>query len=173
MEFEKNENKLEKSVLGLLVRQKFICESAILSTEQMVELMNLCKFSSDRKWKLVFRATTDGFGAKDFHSKCDSYQNSLVVIKSINGNVFGGYTKQSWPGYTIWKTDPNVFLFSFINQDKTKLIMKCRNPTYAIFASSRLGPTFGSNDLTITNNSNTSRGCFSDLGTLFEHPDYA
>ena len=60
----------------------------------MVELMSLRKFPSDQKWKLIYRATRDGFDANEFHFKCDSYQNSLVIIKSTYGNVFGGYTEQ-------------------------------------------------------------------------------
>ena len=110
MKFEKNENKLEKSVLGLLVRQKSNCESTILSSGQMAELMSICKFPSDQKWKLIYRATRDGFDAKDFHSKCDSYQNSLVIIKSSNCNVFGGFTEVSWSGSSIKKGYECIFI---------------------------------------------------------------
>ena len=112
--------------------------------------MSLCKFPLYQKWKLIYRATRDGFGASDFHSKCDSYQNSLVIIKSTNGNVFGGYTQQSWSGNTEYKSDPNAFLFSFINQHKTKLIMKCNNQN-AICTNRRYGPLFGIADLNICN----------------------
>ena len=98
MKFEKNENKIEKSVLGLLVKQQFICESAIVSSGQMTELMSLCQFSLNQEWKLIYRATRDGFGATDFHSKCDRYQNSLMIIKSTKGYVFGSYTEKNWSG---------------------------------------------------------------------------
>jgi len=169
IKFEKNENKLEKSVLGRLVKQ---IESIILSSEQMTELLNLCQFSPSQKWKLIYRATRDGFGAADFHSKCDSYQNSFVIIKSTNGNVFGGYTQQSWSS-NDWKTDPNAFLFSFINQHNTKVIMKCIEPSYAIGANISYGPIFGGgNDILICNNSNTSNGSYSNLGRSYKHPNY-
>jgi len=178
MKFEKNENKIEKSVLGLLVKQQFICESAILSIGQMTELMSLCEFSLNQKWKLIYRATRDGFGTADFHSKCDSYQNSLVIIKSTNGNVFGGYTEQNWSPHQHYKTDPNAFLFSFINQHNTKIVMKCTDPSYAIFARRGNGPTFGGafgggRDLHICNNSNTSNESYSNLGISYKHPNYA
>jgi len=173
MKFERNENKLDRLVLGSLVGQKFFYESAILSGRQMTELMSLCQFSLNQKWKLIYRATRDGFGAADFHSKCDSYQNSLVIIKSTNGNVFGGYTEQNWSGDNQWKSDPNAFLFSFINHHNTKIIMKCINPTCAIRASSEYGPTFGGGaDLFICNDSNTSNESSSNLGNSFKHPNY-
>jgi hypothetical protein len=174
MKFEKNENKLDRSVLGSLMKQQFICESTILSNEQMTELMALCKLSLNQNWKLIYRATRDGFGLNDFHSKCDIYQNTLVIIKSTKGNVFGGYTEQNWSHLGDYKNDPNAFLFSFINKHNAKIIMKCTDPTYAIFAYNQNGPTFGRGcDLKICNNSNTSDGSYSDLGHSYNHPNYA
>jgi len=173
MYFEKNENKLDKLVLGSLAKHPFIVRSAILSDEQMTELMILCKFPLIQKWNLIYRATRNGFGAKDFHSKCDSYQNSLVIIKSTKGNVFGGYTEQNWSPQHLCKTDPNAFLFSFINQHNTKLILKCTDPSQAIFTSSEHGPTFGAgHDLRICNNSNTTNENYSKLSTSYNHPNY-
>ena len=135
--------------------------------------MALCEYPESQKWKLIYRATRDGFGAKDFHSKCDSYQNSLVIIKSTNGNVFGGYTQQSWSGIMKYKADPSAFLFSFINQHNTKLIIKCTHPSYAIFTFSEYGPLFGAgHDLHIYSNSNTSGGSYSNLGDSYNHPSY-
>jgi len=98
MKFEKNENKLDRLVLGKLAKHPFIDQSAILSSDQSAELMILCEFSLKHKWKLIYRATRDGFGATDFHSKCDRYQNSLMIIKSTKGYVFGGYTEKNWSG---------------------------------------------------------------------------
>jgi hypothetical protein len=98
MKFEKNENKLDKLALGLLAKHSFNVQSDILLSRQMAELMSLCKFWLNQKWKLIYRATRDGFGATDFHSKCDRYQNSLMIIKSTKGYVFGGYTEKNWSG---------------------------------------------------------------------------
>jgi len=174
MKFERNENKLDRLVLGKLGKHPFIDQSAILSNEQMTELMILCKFSLNQKWKLIYKATRDGFGAADFHSKCDSYQNSLVIFKSTNGNVFGGYTKQSWSGYDQWKSDQNSFLFSFINQHDKKIVMKFTKDSQAINADSKYGPIFGMGiDLLICNNSNTRNESFSNLGYNYKHPSYA
>jgi hypothetical protein len=43
---------------------------------------------------LIYRASQDGFEANDFHSKCDQKPNTLMIIKSEHGNIFGGYTEQ-------------------------------------------------------------------------------
>jgi len=174
IKFVRNENKLANSVLGFLMRGKLNFESVILSNELMLELINLCQFPVNQKWKLIYRATRDGFGAADFHSKCDSYQNSLVVIKSTNGNVFGGYTEKSWHTFSVggYKADGNALLFSFINQYNTKVVMKCTDE-FAIYSSSECGPIFGGGyDLYICNNSNTSKESYSNLGRIYKHPNF-
>lgn len=53
--------------------------------------MSLCEFSADQEWNSLYRASQDGFEAAQFHSKSDNKPNTLVLIKSANGNVFGGY----------------------------------------------------------------------------------
>jgi len=50
----------------------------------------------DQKWNLIYKGSKDGFKSRDFHSKCNNKPNTLVIIKSSNGNVFGGYTEKSW-----------------------------------------------------------------------------
>jgi hypothetical protein len=52
-----------------------------------------------------------------------------VIIKSSNGNVFGGYTEQSWSNTGpvsefIDKSDPNAFIFSLINKENRPLKKK-------------------------------------------------
>ncbi len=58
----------------------------------------LQKWTGDHKWKLLFRASERGYRASNFHSYCDNKGTTLVVIKSTNGYIFGGYTTQSWSG---------------------------------------------------------------------------
>ena len=53
------------------------------------------------KWRLIYRASEHGYTAKSFHEYCDDKGPTLVVIKSTNGCVFGGYTTESWSGKGI------------------------------------------------------------------------
>lgn len=45
--------------------------SLILTLDNKKELAKLCSFRDTTKWKLIYRATIDGFSGKDFHMKCD------------------------------------------------------------------------------------------------------
>jgi hypothetical protein len=167
LKFIKGSVKLEKSILGAFELK------GILSKQQMEQLMKLCGFSSDLKWKLIYKATRDGFGSNDFHSKCDNQSNTFVIIKSTNGNVFGGFTEQNWVGQAF-RSDPNAFIFSFINKDDKSIIMKSLGTSHAIYGASFCGPTFGYPfDLSICDYSNTICESCSNLGNGYKHPSYA
>ena len=86
---------------------------------------------------LLYRATVDGDGASDFHSKCDKFKNTLVIVKTKKGLRFGGFTSESWGG-TGDKKDKNAFCFSL---DKMK-IYNCIKGNAAIFAHPNSGPAF-------------------------------
>jgi hypothetical protein len=45
---------------------------------------------------LLWRGSRDGFGAPQFHSRCDAHANTLTVILDTNGNIFGGFTPVKW-----------------------------------------------------------------------------
>ncbi len=89
--FEKNKDKINKSILGISKMINNRMDSVILRGKTS-ELMFLCEFQNTQKWNLIYRASQDGFEAANFHSKCDNKPNTLVIIKSENGNIFGGYT---------------------------------------------------------------------------------
>jgi hypothetical protein len=57
----------------------------------------LCPFPNEAKWKLLYRASVDGFSAKNFHSRCDGFKPTLTIIKeAANNYIFGGFTSAAW-----------------------------------------------------------------------------
>jgi hypothetical protein len=151
-------------------------KSQILTDErQMSELIDLCEFSPNDKWSLLYRGTRDGFGAKDFHSKCDGHSNTLTIFKAKESKfVFGGFTTVSWDKSGYFKPDSNAFLFSLTNKDNQPVKMKIKpnQHVWAICCDSSSGPIFG-DDIVIENNSNTTMDSSSYLGFIYKHPQYA
>jgi hypothetical protein len=47
---------------------------------------------SNKVWKLLYRGSRDGFGASKFHEKCDNESNTLTLIETTKGFIFGGFT---------------------------------------------------------------------------------
>ena len=150
-----------------------ILNSSILTGMNKInELMCLCEFPINQKWKLIYRASQDGFEASTFHTKCDDKPNTFIIIKSKNGNVFGGYTEQTWNHTGGYKTDPNAFIFSLINKiTNYTLKMNCDDHENSIYCSNIDGPTFG-DDLCILDNSNQNKKSYSNLDHSYSHPYY-
>jgi hypothetical protein len=173
--FEKNKDKINRSILGITLVNDIKLDSLILTDQaQIKHLLTLCEFPLNQKWNLIYRASRDGFEASQFHAKCDNKPNTLILIKSTNGNIFGGYTEQSWAhNDDNWRTDLNAFIFSLINQTNRPLKIKCNEPKRAIISHKVFGPRFGNGDLIISNKSNTHSKSFSNLGHSYPHPDYA
>lgn len=109
---------------------------------QIIKIMNLCEFTKQQKFQLLYRASDDGFSSASFHQKCDGIKNKLTIIKSLNGNIFGGYTGAAWDckGYI---SDTKSFIFSLINKSNSSFKAKCTDNQYAICGNSSYGPIFG------------------------------
>ncbi|RNA04961.1 BTB POZ domain-containing KCTD21 [Brachionus plicatilis] len=118
------------------------------------------KESFEDKIEIIYRATTDGFSAQNFHSKCDHAKKTLTIIETTDNYIFGGYTEQSWDGNCVYKDDPNAFIFSIDNNIKGTI-----EPTSceeAFYCYPIYGPTFGAgHDIHISNNSNSSNHSYS------------
>ena len=48
------------------------------------------------KWKLLYKASENGYAADSFHKCCDDQGPTFTLIKSSEGWIFGGFTNQSW-----------------------------------------------------------------------------
>jgi hypothetical protein len=150
----------------------------LTNNQQSFELIYLCKFSPNDKWSLLYRGTRDGFGAKDFHSKCDSQSNTLTILKAKQTSyIFGGYTTVAWKSSTNGKftSDPNAFIFSLTNKDNKPLKMKVdpNQHEWAFCCHSEYGPIFGGgHDIYIDDNANKAMKNYSNLGHTYKHPQY-
>lgn len=63
------------------------------------------------------------YGSK-FSCKCDGVKNTLTVVKTTSGNVFGGFTEQPWNSDAKHVTDPNSFIL-VSSTKKTSLLKRC------------------------------------------------
>jgi hypothetical protein len=154
-------------------------KSQILTDQQSIDLIRLCEFSHSEKWTVLYRATRDGFGSDDFHSKCDGHFNTLTLFRAKQTKfIFGGFTAVAWesPTDSKWEYDRNAFIFSLTNKDNQPVKMKIHSNSheYAILCYSKFGPIFGGGpDIFIADNAKTTTGSYSHLGFAYPHPQYA
>ena len=135
-----------------------------MSDESFEKIMNLCKFKN-QKWKLIYRASRDGFKGENFHNKCDDISNTLTIIKTSNGSIFGGFTSASWSKIEGFKEDPYAFLFR--NKSNENVLIECSEPSNAIYCNKNCGPCFGDDDIKISNMSNLNTESESVIGFTY------
>jgi hypothetical protein len=85
---------LHKDKLGLkrYTERHKLFDSVILSSYYSNILNDLIDVYKNKEYKLIYRATKNGFGGNDFRNCCNGASKTIVIIKSSNGNIFGGYT---------------------------------------------------------------------------------
>jgi hypothetical protein len=149
--------------------------SRILNAEQSKNLINLCCFSNNDRFKLIYRATKDGFAAKDFHRRCDNISRTLTIIKvKDKPNIFGGFAETFWDSCKTFVRDDKAFIFSLVNQENKpiKINVDRSKSSTSIYCYSSCGPTFGDGDFCIESNSNINCSSSSNLGNTYQHPNY-
>ena len=126
----------------------------ILTSPQLESLNQLIGFSN-RTYRLIYRASRDGFSAINFHTNCDNVSSTLVIIQSAKLNIFGGYTSQAWASLNTYVTDVEAFLFSLVNPTNNSLkILVKSSGKQTIYTSIYGGPNFGNADIVVYANSN-------------------
>ena len=125
---------------------------------------------SDKQFKLLYRASRDGFEASNFHAKCENQPSMLTVIKTTKGYIFGAYTPMAWDSISQHKTDPTAFIFSLSNTSKQPQLIPINTfmSSNAVYCFSTHGPVFGCFDICIQNNSDVSTRNYSELGNSFD-----
>jgi len=119
-----------------------------------------------RELELLYRASDDGFVASSFHSKCNGKGACLVIVKSTDGNIFGGYTSVGWKGGIMnYVPDSQSWIFTLVNKNNilpTKYNVSMQE--YGIYDRDDYGPTFGGgHDLNIANNSNVNTTSYTNF----------
>jgi len=147
-------------------------KSQILSGNQPFDLLKLCEFSLKDKWALLYRGSRDGFGAAEFHSKCDGHSNTLTILKAKGSSyIFGGFASINWESSGGYKSDPNAFLFSLTNKNNQPRKMRQIRTSVPVICQSCYGPTFGGgHDLFICDYAKRLAGSYSKLGNSYQHP---
>jgi len=125
--------------------------------------------------KLLYRGSRDGFGASDFHAKCDNKGATVTVIKDVGGYLFGGFVDKPWNSDSRTTSSEKAFLFSmhcFSGLEPTKFRLKTKDDANAMTNEPSYGPTFGGNhDIHVANQANANSQSYTHLGETFECPE--
>jgi hypothetical protein len=108
---------------------------------------------------------------KGFHDACDGVANTLVLARTTNGNVFGGFSVQAWDRSQIYKDDPTKLSFIFVLKNSfgdppTRYPIK--DGSKSIYCGDSNAPTFGYGwDLTLQYNEGGHPYAYANPGTSY------
>ncbi|KAJ5075312.1 pep-cterm sorting domain-containing protein [Anaeramoeba ignava] len=122
-------------------------ETRIITEEEYVKKLQEWINDNDffSKMKKGFSAKRDGFNSQNWHKAVDGKGKTLVIIKTKQNFIFGGFTQVGFKSnYSGEINDSSAFIFSLRNDKGDRIPEKF---TYkqgrAIFSRSDVGPLFG------------------------------
>lgn len=71
-------------------------DSDILDDNLKKKFSILIEYDGKSSLKLLYRGSRNGFQASAFHSCCDNVSDTVTVIKTTGGYIFGGFTAITW-----------------------------------------------------------------------------
>ena len=98
---------------------KLDSKSDILNTNQLKELHSrLPSYHQYSSLYKIFSISIDGSALKSFYNKCEGINNSVLVIKDDEGNVFGAYASEVYTPNSTFSGTGECFLFTFYKDNK-------------------------------------------------------
>ena len=97
---------------------------------------------------MLYRGSEKRFNWVDFHLKCDNKSPTLVIVKSNDECIVGGYTEAKWSSpegkSRCMKADSEAFLFRLKTTNLESKKYKVKNPDeFAFYCSKLVGACFG------------------------------
>lgn len=129
--------------------------SNILDTKLINSFHDLNCFRCEEKWRLLYRATRDGFSSQKFLDKCLNKPRTLLIVKSTDNAIFGGYSGLPWDQNEANREDNQKFVYSLYSRNnpqpyKSNANIKSKN---MVFTNEII---FGDDEIRIKENSNSN-----------------
>ena len=166
IEYIQKYNRKDKELIRSNDDKRVMNSSIITSIKHQEELRD--KISQNCKLTLLYKASIDGFGPDQFHSKCDNKGPTVTVI-SANYNVAGGFTKLEWKSSENKEyvgNDPSAFIFKLGDDDSIETF-ECHKQSHVIETGKNRGPVFGQGDIDLSN----PKSGFSLFGSSYTLPE--
>ncbi|CDW72297.1 b-box zinc finger family protein [Stylonychia lemnae] len=126
--------------------------------------------------ELIYRMGRDGISPEIFHKRCDNKGATMMIIKTQQGHIFGGYNPSSWVSQYCYSDCDDAFLFSIFTPGAKRPPFKCPvkkdKQEFAIKnAEAGFSPGFGeANNCDLFIAFKNPSKSYSKLGTVYQPP---
>jgi len=113
------------------------------------------KLVRQKMGEVLYEAVQDGDSSGIFWRLCGGQGSNVVIIKTSTGNVFGGYSSNSWDSTSgSYSSSSTAFLFRLRPSIER---FNIKTPSNSIYRHSSFGPRFGNQDIYLVSGALTSR----------------
>ncbi len=128
-------------------------DSEIITNPSSLKLILKWLNNDFSSFKLLYRATRDGFTNRKFHNAVDGETNTIILIRDDSDNIIGGYASVAWDSSSGFKEDPYAFVFNLSLQK----MYPVDNAASAIYCSDEYLCVFGNGDILIAQSQANSK----------------
>ncbi len=130
--------------------------SLILNSDTLQNALKSLIGFENKKFVLIYRGSRDGFRGYNFHTHCNGVNDTLTVVKTVDGNIMGGFAAKDWTSENIYVYDPQAFIYSLVNpyNSPVKNGPITASSANQLYTGETYGPTWGNHDLHIADNCN-------------------
>jgi len=141
---------LEKEKESKIKKTSTMADTVILTDDNIKSILEV--FDLNLEFNLLYRASKHGKEYKDFQKEVGTRKNLLIVGKTSDNLVLGGYITTNLEG-DGFKKDKYAFLYNFNKEKKFKI----KYEKEALYLKEGEFPCFGDGDLTIGPNNRVSK----------------
>ena len=124
-DYLKEEKKEKKEYLKGIFK-----DSNIIEKEDEVKLIFSWLNKKPTKTNLIYNSKNDGDSLSKFYEKVANKSPTILIVKSLNGYRFGGYSSVFWKNDSNWYKDDESFIFSLDSKKKYNILKKSINSIY-------------------------------------------
>ena len=111
-------------------------------------------------WKLIHKSTVHGFGAADFHRNCDNKGETLGIIQSTNGYLFGWWTPRAWTSSGSYASETRTIIFTLTNPAGIPMKYANSDSQYSVFDHAGYGPSLVAVRYDVADNCNNNTNSY-------------
>ena len=141
---------MEKEKENKIIKTSTIADSVILTDDNIKTILKVFDIKLD--FNLLYRGSKHGKDISDFTKNVGNHKNLLIVGKTSDNLILGGYTTINLEG-NGFKEDKYAFLYNFNKEKKFKI----KKEKEALYLKSGEFPGFGDGDIVFGPNNRKSK----------------
>ena len=129
--------------------------SQIIHINYQSDFFKSCGFQVGQNWDLLYRSSGSEYSGHEVLSQCTGKSPLLVIVRTHNGIITGGYTESRWDQRAKKASDSRALVFRKSPHEKQfELFRRDGSSPYEVYCDPNSGPCFyGAYGLKITNDS--------------------